>query len=228
MKRFYSTVTVSSAPYQVLLDAMPLKTPKRAMLLLPTQRLAEAVAGEWRGQGEEIDAHSMVLTKLANTAIDRVAGREAEVAEAVMAYTTDLLCYRAGAPADLVARQSAGWDPLLAWAAERFGAKLETRTGITHFDQKPEAVAALSAAVSAYDAFGLSALHTAVAILGSLVLGLALAEGRLTAQTAFAASQLDEHYQAEKWGEDQEAAKRAAGLLAELTAVERFLRLAKP
>lgn len=227
MKRFYSTVTVSLAPYQILLDNLPVKTPRAAMLLLPTQRLAEAVADEWRSQGEDIVPQGMILTKLTNTAIDQVAGREAEVADAVLAYTNDLLCYRAASPDDLVARQSAVWDPLLAWAAERYGAKLQTRTGIVHFEQPEDAVAALRNAVLAYDAFGLAALHTAVSILGSLVLGLALAEGRLTAERAFAASQLDEHYQAEKWGEDEEATQRAAGLLADLTAVERFLRLAK-
>ena len=226
MKRFYKEVTVTAAPHQIHLDGRPVKTPMRAALALPTASLADAIADEWRAQGEAIHPHSMPLTKLANTAIDRVAAMTGTVTDQIVAYTNDLLCYRAAEPADLVARQSAEWDPLLDWAAERYGVRLEVRTGITHFAQAPDVVAALRRAVEAYDPFRLTGLHTAATILGSLVLTLALAEGRLDAEAAFALSQLDERYQAERWGEDHEAATRAANLLAELQAVERFLKLA--
>lgn len=230
MKRFYKEVTVAKGEsgYAIQLDGRSVKTPQKVTLALPTQQLAEVVAEEWRGQGEEIDLHSMPLTKLANTAIDRVTGHEAMAINQIMAYTNDLLCYRAAAPADLAARQAVEWDPMLAWVAERYGARLVTQAGITHFPQPPEAASALRRAVEALDAFSMAALHHASTILGSLILALAIAEGRLTAAEAFALSQLDERYQAERWGEDHEAVRRAQGLAAELAAAERFLRLARP
>lgn len=226
MKRFYKEVQVSD-DRRILLDGRPVKTPKRAELKLPTPALAEAVAAEWRGQGNEIAPAGMPLTKFANTAIDRVAGQEAAVIGQILAYANDHLCYRAAAPADLAARQAAEWDPLLSWAEARFGARLATQAGITHFPQPPEAVAALRRAVEAQPPFALAALHNAATLTGSLVLALALAEGRLSAAEAFAFSQLDERYQAERWGEDPEAAKRAAALAAELADTERFIRLVK-
>lgn len=199
----------------------------RAPLALPTNALADAVAEEWRSQGDEIKPFEMPLTKLANTAIDRVVGDPAAAIDMTLSYANDNLCYRAAAPADLAARQAAAWDPLLAWAEERFGARLATQIGVTHFAQRPEAVAALRRAVEVQPPFALAALHNAATILGSLVLALALAEGRLTAAEAFALSQLDERYQAERWGEDAEAAHRAARLAAELADSARFIQLAK-
>jgi len=227
MKRFYKDVAVSAAPFQILLDGRSVKTPMRAALALPTRALAEAIAEEWRGQGDEILPATMALTKLANTALDRVAAMQDEVISQIAAFSNDTLCYRAAAPADLAARQAAEWDPLLAWASERYGVRFEVRAGLTHFAQPPETVAALRAAIAAYDVFALSALHTAASILTSLVLALALAEGRLDGEEAFFHSQLDERYQVEQWGEDREAALRTRALLAELMAAERFLRLAR-
>lgn len=225
MKRFYKDVTVSAAPYQILLDGRPVKTPAKASLELPTPAFAEALAAEWRAQADDISPDAMVLTKLANTAIDRVTPRRAVVIDQVMAYTNDLLCYRAEQPAALAALQSTEWDPLVAWASERYGVRLRIRPGIVHFDQPPETVAALRRAVEAYDPFVLTALATAAPLLGSLILTLALAEGRLDGAAAFTLSTLDERFQAERWGADEEAERRAAGLLAEMVAVERFLRL---
>jgi chaperone required for assembly of F1-ATPase len=230
MKRFYTNVSVGPAKegvHSVLLDGKPIKTPKRAGLALPTRALAEAVAGEWRDQGDKIVPAAMPLTKLANTAIDRVFGRETDVVDKIVAYANDHLCYRASGPTDLVARQSAAWDSLLAWAGKRFGAKLVTGTGVSHIAQPEEAIAALRSAVAAYDGFVLAGLHNAVTILGSLVLGLAVAEGRLDAAEAFALSQLDERYQAENWGEDAVAAARSRTLSAELSAAVRFMVLAR-
>lgn len=228
MKRFYKDVTVSgSGPFAIHLDGRAVKTPRRAALAVPTSALAEAVAEEWRTQGADVQPATMAFTKLANAAIDRVKGRETEVIDKIMAYANDLLCYRAAAPADLAARQDAEWTPLLDWAQMRFGAHLDTQIGVTHFTQPDAAVAALRRAVEANDPFALTALHNAATILHSLVLTLAVAEGRLTAAEAFALSQLDERYQAEQWGEDDEAAARARAIAAELAAAERFIRLAK-
>lgn len=227
MKRFYKEVTVSSEPFHILLDGLEVKTPLRVALTLPSKALADAVVEEWRSQGEEIAPQAMLLTKLANTAIDRVAAMRETVIDQIMAFANDTLCYRAASPAGLVARQAAEFDPLLDWAAARFGARFETHTGITYFAQPEAALAALKTAVSAYDDFTLAGLHSAGSILTSLVLALALTDGRLSAGEAFALSQLDERYQAEQWGVDQEAITRANGLLAELRVIETFLRLLK-
>ncbi len=230
MKRFYKDVTISPASgekaWQIQLDGRPIKTPRRSQLSLPTRALADAVADEWRTQGDDVQPATMPFTKLANAAIDRVVGREGEVIDKIMAYGNDLLCYRADL-AELAARQETEWTPLLAWAAERFGAHLDTQIGVTHFAQPDAAIAALRRAVEPYDAFALTALHNAATILHSLVLTLAVAEGRLSAAEAFARSQLDERYQAERWGEDHEAAARAQAIAAELAAAERFIRLAR-
>jgi chaperone required for assembly of F1-ATPase len=236
VKRFYQDVTVSlasplegqGAGYAILLDSRPVRTPAKAPLTLPALALAEAIAGEWRAQSETLAPATMALTKLANTALDRVAPRRAAAVAQVMAFVNDLICYRAPHPASLVARQSAEWDPLLDWAATRYHARLETGIGPVPFDQSAEAVAALRYAVEAFDAFALTALATVAPILGSLVLTLALAESRLDANEAFALSQLDERYQAEHWGHDEAAAARAANLLAEIETTATFLRLSSP
>jgi chaperone required for assembly of F1-ATPase len=227
VKRFYKDVTVSAAPYRILLDGRPVKTPAKGALELPTLALAEAIAEEWRAQGDKIVPDAMVLTKLANTALDRVTPLREAVVGQVTAYINDLLCYRAERPSGLAARQAAEWDPLLDWAATRYGVRFETRLGIVHFAQSPETIATLRTAVQAYDAFALTALATVAPILGSLVLTLALAEGCLDAAAAFALSTLDERFQAERWGEDAQAQQRAEGLLAAVKTAEKFLILAK-
>jgi len=226
MKRFYKEVSVAD-DFRILLDGKPIKTPLRATLALPTRALAEAIAEERRGQGELVQPTTMWLTKLANTAIDRVAGQEEHVIGEILAYANDLLCYRAAAPPDLVARQNEGWNPLLEWAAERHGARLLTRVGIVHIAQPEEAVAALRRAVAEHDPFTLTALHAAATLCGSLVLALALTDSRIDAEEAFALSHLDERYQAEKWGTDGEAEKRARAMAAELDAAARFMRCAQ-
>ena len=226
MKRFYEDVAV--AERSILLDGKTLKTPRGALLVLPAQALAEAVAEEWRGQGEDIVPAEMPLTKLANTAIDGVAPRREEVIAEIVAFARhDHLCYRTDAPAELVRRQNEAWDPLLDWAAERYGAPLVTAHGVTSIAQPETSLAALKAVVEAFDPFALAALHVAASICGSLVLGLAVADRRLTAADAFACSQLDERYQAEKWGLDAEAEARARRLAAELDAAARFMDLSR-
>jgi chaperone required for assembly of F1-ATPase len=213
--------------FLVFLDSRPAKTPLRAKLALPTRALADAVSEEWRAQGDDIRPHTMPLTRLANTAIDRVHGYKNEVVDKILAYTNDHLCYRAERSDDLAARQDEAWNPWLDWAAETYGARLRTGIGVRHIMQPEDAVAALRRAVAAHDAFALAGLHSAATICGSIVLALGLANGRLDAAEAFALSQLDERYQAEKWGEDPIAVERARLLLAELSAAERFVRLVR-
>jgi chaperone required for assembly of F1-ATPase len=229
MKRFYQNASASAAPdggYTVLLDGKAVKTPKRAMLSLPNLPLAEAIAEEWRRQRDNIDPKTMPLTRLAFAAIDVVTPERARVADQVLKYAeTDLLCYRAEDPPELVARQTRAWDPLLDWGAENYGARLKIGCGIKHIPQPPKALAGLKQAIVRHDEFELAALHTATTITGSLILALALAEEELSAGDAFAVATLDETFQAEKWGRDAEAEKRRQRLLSELTAAEVFLRL---
>lgn len=227
MKRFYKDVVVSGAPFRILLDGRPVKTPARAALELPTAALADAIAEEWRAQADEIVPDAMALTKLANTALDRVSTMREAVVGQVMAFLNDVLCYRAERPGGLAEQQALEWDPLLDWVAERYGVRLTTRLGILHFTQPDEAATALRTAVEAFDDFTLTAAATVAPIFGSLVLTLALVEGRLDAEAAYTLSTLDERFQAERWGTDEEAAQRAANLLAEVKMVERFIRLAK-
>jgi chaperone required for assembly of F1-ATPase len=224
-KRFYKSVDVGD-DLAILLDGRTVKTPAGAKLVAPTRMLAEAVAGEWRRQGETIAPDTMPLTKLLNTALDRIAAnREAIVDDLAKYASSDLLCYRAEAPAELVHRQAAAWDPWLDWAADRFGARLTVTTGVTHIDQPQDALARLRQAVAAHDDHRLVALHAGITITGSAVLGLAFAARALNADDAFVAAQVDERYQAELWGTDAEAEKARANRLAELKAAEKYLKL---
>jgi len=219
MKRFYKQVGVAPAGdgFAVLLDGRPVKTPARNDLILPTQALADAIAGEWAGQGDEVQAVTMPLLRLANTVIDGVASNRAAVEAAILRFgENDLICYRAHQPPDLHRRQTEGWDPLLAWARQSLGADLKLADGITHVEQPPDALAALHGAMAKYDPFTLGGLHVVASIAGSLVLALAVAEGQITGARAFELSRIDEAYQAEKWGLDAEAAKRTSALAHEL------------
>jgi chaperone required for assembly of F1-ATPase len=153
----------------------------------------------------------MPFTRAANAALDKVLVQHAEVADMLSAYGgTDLLCYRATAPAGLTARQAVAWDPVLDWAAGRFGARLKVASGIMPVDQDPHHLARLSEVVHGFDAFGLTGLHDLVAMSGSLILGLAVAEDHLSAEAAFDMSRIDETWQIEQWGEDEEEAELVA------------------
>jgi chaperone required for assembly of F1-ATPase len=227
--KFYKTVAVGEdgGAFAVRLDDRPIKTPARARLALPTLNLAEAVAAEWRAQEELLDPTTMPLTRLCYAAIDTAPHHRARIADEILSYGgSDLLCYRAEAPQALVARQAEAWNPLLDWAAERFGARLAVGTGIAFVEQSKESRDAFAAAVTARDDFTLVALHGAASLTGSLVLGLALIEGRLSAGEAFLRSRLDETFQSEAWGLDAEAEARAARLGRELASIALFLRLA--
>jgi chaperone required for assembly of F1-ATPase len=210
----------------VRLDGRPLRTPGRALLVVPTAAFADAVAAEWGAQGERVDPRSMPATRLANAAIDKVAGAHEAVADEVAGYArSDLLSHRAERPRALVERQEAGWDPVLAWAAEALGTPLRAAPGLMPIAQDEAVLSALRARVAALDAFRLSALHDLVALSGSLLLGLAVAEGWLGPEEAWSLSRLDEDWQAEEWGEDEEAAEAAASRRAAFLEAARFWRL---
>jgi chaperone required for assembly of F1-ATPase len=191
--------------------------------------LADAVAEEWRGQGERIDTEIMPLTRYANTVIDRVKPRRAQLVNELAKFAEhDLLCYREAVTASLMRRQAVAWDPWLAWAADMYGADLVVGHGLMHIEQPPVAVGKLSEAIAAHDDHRLAVLHTGVTITGSVILGLAFVSRALDAAGAFAASRIDEAYQAELWGRDAEAAAREARLFADLGAAEHYLSLLPP
>ena len=228
-KRFYKSATAAEREdggFAVLLDGRQVKTPAGKPLAVPGRGLAEAIAAEWNAQGESIVPASLPLTRLANTAIDAVAERKAEVAADIVKYAaTDLVCYRAEYPAGLVAAQAAAWDPILSWAAARHGAPLLTSAGIAHVAQPEASLAALRSVVAAMDAFKLTALHAMTSLTGSALIALAQAEGELPGAAAWAAANTDEHWQASHWGEDFEAAERLKARLVEFEAASRFFQL---
>lgn len=229
-KRFWRDVTIAGEGdgFDVRLDGRPLRTPQKSPLILPSAELARGLAAEWAAQEDVVDPRTMPLTRLANAAIDKVVPQIDEVRSLIAAYgETDLVCYRAPAPDELAALQAAAWDPFLDWAAERYGARLSVGEGVIPVAQTAAALARLRAAVDAFDAFGLTALHELVSLSGSLVLGLAATEGRDAPERLWAISRIDEQWQAEQWGRDEEA--EAASSLkrdAFLTAAE-FLVLAR-
>jgi chaperone required for assembly of F1-ATPase len=228
MKRVYDTVGIHPADggWGVALDGKKLRTPANNELIVPTEPLAAAIAAEWEAQHGEIRPARMPLTRFAATAIDRTGQqRDLVVAETANYAGTDLVCYRAGHPPALLARQEAVWQPLIEWARMRYDAALAVTSGITPVRQSPAALKAFAAIVAAQDAFRLTALHGLTASCGSLVIALALIDGRIDAAAAFAASQLDETFQIEAWGEDAEAAARRQALAADIEAAARFIAL---
>ena len=228
MKRFYQEARVVEAEsgFDVRLDGKTLLTPAKHSLRVESRQLAEAIAAEWQGQGVTVSPLNLPLTRLVSTAIDRVTLRRADVIAEIAKYAgTDLLCYRAEGPPDLVERQRRSWQPLLDWAAERYDAALAVTAGITPVAQAPAALAAIERAVGTHDLMQLVALHLTTTSCSSVVLGLALLAGKITADEAFAAAQLEESYQIEKWGEDAEQTQRRAGLKEDIALAARFAAL---
>lgn len=228
MKRVYRQAGTSRTGdgWGIVLDGRPMRTPARNDLSVPSEALAGAIAAEWEAQQDEIRPTTMPLTRLAATAIDRTAKLRRQVIEEVANYAgTDLVCYRADHPPALAARQHAVWQPLINWATVRYDAALSVTCGIIPTRQSPSVLKALGGAVAALDDFRLTALHSLTASCGSLVIALAVLESRLGAEEAFAASQLDESFQIEAWGEDAEAAVRREALAADIAAAARFLAL---
>lgn len=230
MKRFYMDVAVAPVDggWTIRLDDRPVRTPARAALVLPTAALADAVAAEWRGQGESVDPAAMPMTGLANAAIDHVAPSPADFAASIARYAqSDLLCYRADGPEALVARQSAAWNSLLDWARARYDVAFAVTQGIIPVPQPEETLARLGAAVAALDPFRLTGLSTLVTLSGSLVCGLAVVEGGYDPAAVWQAAEIDEAWQVEQWGEDAEAAARSARRGAEFATAADFIALSR-
>ena len=225
MKRFYKAAR-AAARGAIEIDGKPVRTPGRRPLVLPSQPLAEAVAEEWNAQGEEIDPRTMPLTGLANAAIDRIAPDTELFARGLAIYgESDLLCYRAESPPPLVERQARAWDPILQWARRRYDVDFEVVSGIMHRHQPQATVDSLAHAVHARSVFELAGLSPLVTISGSLVVALALAEGAIDVDTAWKAATVDEKWQADQWGEDDEASRALALRQRDFEAGWRFLGL---
>ena len=226
LKRFWTAVDVAEGEggWTVRLDGRAPKTPAHAKLSLPTEAAARLVADEWAAQGEFLDPATMPATRLASTAIDRVGQVREAVADEIAAFAgSDLLCYLAEAPASLVERQARDWAPWRDWARD-LGVPLEPAEGIVHRPQDPAAVARVRQLALDLDDFALTGLATAVPLLGSAVLGLALQRGAVSGEAAFELSRLDEAFQEERWGVDEDNAARTAARRAEADLLDRWFR----
>lgn len=228
MKRFWKDVATvrQDDGWSIELDGRPVRTPARALLLLPTEPLAEAVAAEWRDAAETVDPRAMPLTGLANAAIDRIAPEQEAFAASLARYAaSDLLCYRADSPTPLIERQAAQWDPLLLWVRRRFDVDVVVTSGVAPVEQSADMLAKLHQAVAILDPFELAALSPLVTVGGSLVAALALHEQAIDTDTAWSAISLDETWQLDQWGHDAEAEQALAAREADFRAGARLLEL---
>ncbi|WMT71830.1 ATP12 family protein [Bradyrhizobium sp. Ash2021] len=229
-KRVYTSAGVAEADggFAVTLDGKPIRTPSGRQVVAPTREIAEAIAAEWNAQGEMINPLTMPLTRFANSVVEAVADRVDAVADDVAKYLgTDLLFYRAGHPEALVAKEAAHWDPILFWAADTLGAHFILAEGIVHVAQPETAVAAARGAFPD-DPWSISALHVVTTLTGSALLALALAHGVRDAEQVWAAAHVDEDWNIEKWGMDEEVAARRAARLVDFQAAVRILTALKP
>jgi chaperone required for assembly of F1-ATPase len=230
-KRFYANVDVleTDSGFAVTLDGKPIRTPSGRQVAVPAREIADAVAAEWQAQQETIDPLSMPLTRFANSVVQSVVDCADAVADDIAKYLqSDLLFYRAGHPEALVAREARHWDPLLFWAADVLGAHFILAEGIVHVRQPDSAVAAARAAFPA-DPWSIAALHVVTTLTGSALLALALTHGVLDPHQVWAAAHVDEDWNAEKWGADEEVGARRAARLVDFRAAAFILRaLARP
>jgi chaperone required for assembly of F1-ATPase len=229
-RRFWTAEEVvrEGQGWSVRLDGRPLRTPSKRPLVVPTEAMAAALADEWAAQSEVIDPASMPVTRAANAAIEKVAVHRNAVVDALCPYgETDLLCYRAEAPDALSFRQSEAWDPILEWAHRDLGARLVCVAGVMPHPQDAASLARLRARVAALDAFVLTGLHDLVTLSSSLIIGLAVERGRLHGAEAWRLSRIDEEYQAEQWGRDDEAERAAAIRRHAFLAAERFITMSR-
>jgi chaperone required for assembly of F1-ATPase len=229
-KRFYTAATVAdreNGSFGIELDGRPVKTPARRALAVPSRALADAIAGEWNAQGDKILPASLPFTRLANSAVDGVVIREGEVVQDILNYAaSDLLCYRAEAPAALVAEQARLWDPILDWVRAEYDAPFNIRTGVKHLEQPAASLDAVRKVISGFGPFRLAALHTMTTLTGSALIALARAKGFLDTGAAWVAAHADENWQASQWGEDFEAAERQKRRFTEFSNTSRFCDLA--
>lgn len=229
-KRFYKEAGVSgdASQFAITLDGRPVKTPLRRELALPQRALAEAVAQEWQRQGEHIDPATMPMTRLANTALDRVAGDEPRIVAEIAEYAgSDLLCYRTQGPQALIEREARHWDPVLAWAGAHLAHPFIAVTGLVHQPQPEPTLRAVTRHLSRHDAFALTALHNMATLTGSALIAMAVEAGELQADAAWVAAHVDEDWQIEQWGEDAEATRRRQARRAEFDAAVAFLALVR-
>lgn len=229
-RRFWTTADLRPAQggFEVMLDDRVLRTPGKQALILPTEALAAAIAAEWQAQADVILPQTMPLTRAANSAVEKVAPQFDAVASMLAEYGgTDLLSYRATDPESLIRRQAEAWDPLIAWSASHLGAGLRITQGVIPVAQDAAALARLRARLDALDLWGLTALHDLVTIPGSLILGLAVIEGRIDGAEAHRLSRIDEDFQAERWGGDEEAAEAAEGRRLAILSAERLWHLSR-
>jgi chaperone required for assembly of F1-ATPase len=230
-KRFWKSAeaTPQGDGWTVTLDGRPVRTPAKTPLVVPTQALARRIAAEWDAQEARVNPTTMPFTRMSNSALDKVTPQHAEVADMLAAYgDADLLCYRADRPEELVSRQADAWDPVLDWAEAALGARLAPRLGVIHAPQDAAALARLSARVHALDAFRLAAFHDLVSLTGSLILGFAAAERLHDPDTLWSLSRIDETWQAEQWGADEEAQATAEYKRGEFNHSAIYFRLATP
>lgn len=231
-KRFYTEVSIveGEGGHAVHLDGRPVKTPAKVALAVPTARLAELLRDEWANQVEVIDPRTMPVTRLINTAIDGVAVEAQAVFEDILRFSSsDMLCYRAESPENLVLRQQQQWDPILDWAANQHGARFELIEGVMPKDQPRDATAAFSSVLRKYDtAIELAVLHTVTTLTGSAILALAFAESHLAAEDIWRLAHLEEDWTAEHWGEDAEAQNRREKRHAEFQAAVAVFEALKP
>ena len=228
MKRFYKKAepVQRASGHGIILDGKPINTPGKRVLLVSSEALAAAIAEEWNAQQSEVRAATMPLMRLATTTVDRVATqRDAIIRQTANYAVTDLVCYRATHPPALAARQQAVWQPLIDWAVLRYDAPLVITSGVIPKSQPAASLRAFAAAVAEQEDFALTALHVATAACGSLIIALALFEGQLDAHQGFIASQLDESFQIEGWGEDPEQAARRGALATDIEAAAQFVSL---
>lgn len=235
IKRFYKSVTVDAVAagnpggpvaYRVLLDGRGVRTPAKRPLAVPVEKLAEVIAAEWRAQGDTIEPGTMHVTRLVNTALDGVTGRESEVRASIVHYAgSDLLCYRAEGPYELAERQSRRWGAILDWADETLGLSMVLAAGIMPVVQPAQTIAKVARALEAYDSLQLAALHDMTTLTGSVLLALATARRGITAQDAWSLAHLDEDYQIELWGADADAVAKRARRWQEMEAAEAVFRL---
>ena len=229
-KRFYENAEsrAYAGGHGVSLDGRTVNTPLGKPLIVPSAALAQEIANEWQGQGDRIIPDTMPMMRLACTAIDKLGPNRASIIEQMCDYgANDLLCYRAEGPDDLVERQTVVWQPLLAWIKDFYGADLKSTSGIVHISQPEHAILKLRRAVDDHDDFEMTALAEITQLTGSLVLGLAFSSGHIGWAEAFDASQLDETWQNERWGEDYEAADRKKNRRSDMETTAQFLVLVR-
>jgi chaperone required for assembly of F1-ATPase len=225
-KRFYRAADVAETDggFAVTLDGRPIRSPSGKQVIVPSRAIADAIATEWNAQGEMIDPLTMPLTRFANSVVEGVAGRVDAVADDAAKYLgSDLLFYRAGHPEALVARESEHWDPILFWAADALGAHFILAQGILHVDQPEGAIKAAREAFPT-DPWSVAALHVVTTLTGSALLALALTHGVRNADQIWSAAHVDEDWNIEKWGVDEEAAERRAARLVDFNAAAHILK----